>query len=144
MKTLKFNRNSWHYKLASQFTSFYEGDEYDICSYLKKVLGALFIVSLLILLTVSCCFLVGDFLAYILVSIINLTWLAPEVPAIITICSIVLMVGLLIISYVGRISARVGDKIADSFIIESFLSFKGKYFPKIEFVDQNLNKKIDV
>ena len=137
MKTLKFNRDSWHYKLVNkvlEFNAVY--DHADICSYTRKVLLAMLVLvlySVAVLLTI---YLAGNFFGYIVASIINFTFIDPNPEAVIV--GMFLFMGA--VCWLARIIAnqtpRVSDKISDIFIGEAYKSFKGKYCAKIEFTDK--------
>jgi hypothetical protein len=44
MKSLTFNKNSWHYWFVNKTTNYFElNDGYDICSYTRAFIGGVFI-----------------------------------------------------------------------------------------------------
>lgn len=134
MKTLQFNRNSWHFKLVNKIFGYSVYQINDICSYTITVLFSLLILALFGTIIAFLAYLIGDFLGYFIATIVNFTLINPEpaAAAVMIILSIVSIINVIIL--IGNSSSRTLDKISDSFIVESYKSFKGKYCAKIEFI----------
>ena len=136
MKTLQFNRNSWHFKLVNTLFGYSVYEIPDICSYTRAVLFSLFLVTLFAILIAFGVFLIGDFLGYLIASILNFTFIEPENAAIV-VMMLLFISSIFGIGYlIGKFSSRTLEKVSDSFIAESYKSFKGKYCAKIEFVNK--------
>lgn len=136
MKTLQFNRNSWHFKLVNKVFGYSAYDNYDICSYTRTVLFSLLILAVFGTIIALLAYLIGDFLGYLIATIVNFTLIEPEptAAAVIIILFIASMIGG--VSLIYKASCRTLEKVSDSFIAESYKSFKGKYCAKIKFIDK--------
>lgn len=68
MKTLKLNKDSWHYKLAMQYDR-HVPDNTDICSYTRLLFAAMslmaFAITILTLLAGTILFTIGGWFAYL-------------------------------------------------------------------------------
>ena len=136
MKTLKFNRDSWHFKLVNTLFGYSVYEISNICSYTRAVLFSLFLVTLVAILIAFGVFLIGDFLGYLIASILNFTFIEPEGTAI-AVMMILFISSIVGIAFlIGKFSSRTLEKVSDSFIGEAYKSFKGKYCAKIKFTDK--------
>jgi hypothetical protein len=137
MKTLKFNRDSWHYKLVNIVFGFNANyDRADICSYTRKVLLAMFVVTLIAVIILFGIYLAGNFIGYIIASIINSTIIDPDPEFVIVGTLLIIGTCFWLAPIIANKTHRVSYKISDSFIGEAYKSFKGKYCAKIEFTDK--------
>jgi hypothetical protein len=137
MKTLKFNRDSWHYKLVNIVFGFNANyDRADICSYTRKVLLAMFVVTLIAVIILFANYYLGNLIGYIIASIINLTIIDPDIGHIIVGAIFFNGACCWLAPIIANKTPRVCYKISDSFIGEAYKSFKGKYCAKIEFTDK--------
>jgi phosphate/sulfate permease len=137
MKTLTFNRDSWHYKLVNKVFGFNaDYDHADICSYTKKVLLAMFIIVVLAAAVLFGIYLAGNFIGYIVASIINFTFIDPNPESVIVGTLLIIGASCWLAHIISNKTSSVSHKISDSFIGEAYKSFKGKYCAKIEFTDK--------
>jgi hypothetical protein len=137
MKTLQFNRNSWHYKLVNKVFGFNaDYDRADICSYTRKVLLAMFMIVVFAVAVLLVTYLAGNFIGYIVASIINFTIINPDPEPVIVGTLLIIGTCFWLAPIIANKTHRVSDKISDSFICEAYKSFKGKYCAKIEFTDK--------
>lgn len=82
MKTIQINRDSWHYKLATQWGSYYPDIESnDICTYLRKIAKALIgmaaLSTLALLLGGGFLYMTGDFIAWLVFVLLH-GWVEPD------------------------------------------------------------------
>lgn len=137
MKTLTFNRKSWHAKLAKVAGyDFYHGD---VCSYTRHVLGG----SLLAAFLAAAAFVVSFLAIHMLLGIAFSLWYG------IFLFTDAGVFGLMIGSVIGLITAAhyLNEKLKerrwetrnkpDGFVKNAYRGWKDKYCTKIEFRDED-------
>jgi hypothetical protein len=78
MKTLEFNKNSWHYSLASMGSKSRVNS--DICGYGRQMLGGACIIIVLLLICAGVLFFVGTALGEIVAAIVTGVLLSNSIP----------------------------------------------------------------
>lgn len=126
-----FNTNSWHYKLASTYTSFSPYIHTDICSYTRKVVLSFFSLAMIALASV--------FIGWGIIDVALWAWffyhgyfLGLMGPGIVTIS---LSIAVLIIAGDTLLSSLRHYKTQKEpgFIRKAYRSWKDKYCVKVEF-----------
>jgi len=144
MKTLVFNKESWHYKLARG----YGHSCTDICTYgrqvLKGILEAVFLFFFGSAAIAACVgvvgmllFLVASFLSYVAAGLVAGVWPDPNDAIIMGGTTVIVIMGGATVLVVGRLM-KMCDKSKpfipkDSFIAEAYKSWKDKYCVPVEF-----------
>jgi len=152
MKTLTFNKDSWHFQIATRIAGYnapysYPGEDHvygdnaDICTYSKYVVSGL----LLLMITGALLAGVGYILAHVLLgvwfSIVLGKFFFTEIGIIglIVLIGIVIAFGVKLLNdwrYSQRMKAEYRDG-PDGFMKHAYKSWKGKYCLKINFVSKN-------
>ena len=154
MKALNFNKNSWHYRLVSKL-ELYEaphqkdiwgdgelytvGDSGDICTYSKRVIFALFLVSIIIAAIILSLTIAVHTLLGIYFSLLANEWIFTEFGNVGMILSIatISMIGIYVAvedldDYYKRKSNKKSNK-PDSFMKNAYRSWKNKFCIPIDF-----------
>ena len=150
MKALTFNKNSWHFLLATKVAGYnapysYEGyicgDSADICTYTRHVMGGLLLLTFAGLLIAGVGFILSNILLGIWFSIMLGMFFFSEVG---TVGLVFIGAGgglfglkTLINWYVDRSSSAETIERPDGFVKHAYKSWKEKYCLKINFVDKN-------
>jgi hypothetical protein len=137
MKSLKFSRDSWHYKLVNStgYTVF-EGDEVDLCEYTWRVIGSIFLQVFLFLLAIILAASVINFLLGIGFSLAYGAWLFNELGFAGLVTSIIaLSIWGLTALTTWRDNRRYREKPQkpDGFIKNAYKSHKEKYCHRVVF-----------
>lgn len=139
MKTLIFNKNSWHYWLAREWANFspYDEEEQNICAYTKYVLAGLgkilFISALMVAafvipaINLIYCIVIWEFNVIAIATIAMIIFIASSIT--VSICVGYIRDGKFYIAY---------KKKPDGFIKLAYKSWKDKFCCKIEFEEQNV------
>ena len=145
MKTVKFNKDSWHYKLAEEVDSYYPSEDADLCSYIRTVMKSIFIVALMATL-VGALFTGMSILAVhaifgVVYSIIYKTFMFTE-PGVVgliflAIATIVGSVKFATIYVSNMPSSPAKPEKPDGFISTAYGSWKHKYCARVEFIQED-------
>jgi hypothetical protein len=137
MKTLTFNKNSFHYKLAGFGNEWFDAKE-DICGYTRQVFFGL--IQLILCIGIGA-FLVAGFGRLLIETILGIIFfvmyaLPLDGVAIVGCVCYGAMIALVAAGYIYHItkSWRKARKPCDNFVTHAYASFKGKYCATIEFV----------
>jgi len=138
MKTFALNKNSWHYRLASEYGGLHRWqDSTDICSYTKEIFKGLFILALMLVAVAVVSQLVVHLVLGIGFSIYAGMWIGSDWAwAAATI--LVVAVGYIVILLAFSLTCK-GGKIAKEtisnteFFKVAYSSWKDKYCARIEF-----------
>lgn len=137
------NKNSWHFKLQDAMGTIPQIRR-DFCSYWRGTILSLFLVALIVIMflsSLSLCFVIGDgiFGKYFSDNIVGniLSFLS----GIAFMASIIIFV-VLIATMPTYISKKISDKVREetgkeepSIFVVKYKSWKEKYCPMVEFVD---------
>lgn len=147
MKSLTFNKDSWHFRFVTTFTSWnrHFTHDSDICEYTRQFLKALFICA-------CCCFAGGlviysavDAVMAILFLIFTGNWLIGPFGFMFLLISSALIIATAILwgiecikdyRYNKRRENEDKEPKPDGFIKNAWKSHVGKYCVKIDFVDE--------
>jgi hypothetical protein len=146
MKTLKFNKNSWHYKLAEAagYSPAAELDEVtgewsyktgEICSYSRYVGSWFLMAAFLLMLAYLAMHITVNFLFGVVFSIMYMTMLfngAGFVGLFIFCIASAFAIAALVINWAKKSTQKTLDN-PDSFIGNAYRSWKDKFCAKIEF-----------
>lgn len=135
MKTLKFSKNSWHYKLARFGDEFSERNLSDICSYTRAFLWGTFLFLLFVAFMLGIIFIHGEAIGYVAAMIAQGTFIEPD-----TLAGICLMLYgaffiLCLITYTTKTVCEHKFK-EDNFVVNAYHSFKDKYCVRVEVKDE--------
>lgn len=124
MNPVIFKADSWHYWL-SQFGG-YCPDDTDICRYTKAVLRGLWWVAVLVSLALAGCYLLGQWLGWLLAGIVY-SFVAPEHGAFILCALVGSVAALAAVGFVAWLSTeKVAPTMRHSFAAEAYRSFKDR------------------
>ena len=146
MRSLKFNTNSLHYKIANigGYYRHYDTDDNevtDICYYTKKVMIGLFIITIMTALIGVVCWLLINFSFGVIFSIWTGSWLMNPAGEAVLIMSSILITSAILYFGIGKLGQWVRGKIEDSkdkpdgFVHNAYKSWKEKFCAKITFTD---------
>lgn len=135
MKTLKFSKNSWHYKLARFGDEFSERNLSDICSYTRAFLWGTFLFLLFVTFMLGIIFIHGEAIGYVAAMIAQGTFIEPDTLA--GIC-LILYGALFTIWFFTRAFIIVTEHKfkEDNFVVNAYHSFKDKYCVRVEVKDE--------
>lgn len=151
MKNLTFNKNSWHFWLATRIADYHPphkfddddkfyGDSGDICTYTKYVLGAIVLSTICIILGIAITALIGTLLSHLMLgiifSLITGTFFFTEIGVASLIVAFSWCLYGLIIWISNRKIIESKNK-SDGFIQHAFRSWKHKFCVQINFVDKS-------
>lgn len=147
MKALTFNKNSWHFLLATKMGHYrpYDresgyGDNADICTYSRHVMGGLLLLTLAAAAIAFAGFIVSHILLGIWFSIMLGTWFFSDwaVGAMIVLGIGAFVIGMKVAidwQYERRMSSEYRNR-PDGFVKHAYKSWKEKYCVQIEFKDE--------
>ena len=75
MNEIKFNKNSWHYWLATQVNYDPHVCNRDICTYLRYVLGGMLLIAFAVFLVSWALFFIADALAWVTACLVFWAWI---------------------------------------------------------------------
>ena len=135
MKTLKFSKNSWHYKLARFGDEFECRDLSNICSYTRAFLWGTLLFSLFTMFIFGIVVMHGEAIGYIAAMIAQGTFIEPDTFA--GVC-LMLYCALFTIWFFTRTHIIVTEHKfkEDNFVVNAYHSFKDKYCVRIEVKDE--------
>lgn len=140
MKSLKFNRKSWHYELAKH-GGYDDSYKSDICEYTKAILKGIFSLFILLSAFALITFVVIDMAFGIVFSIISGMWLmgvAGMTGIVILVLGSFVFSLFAISEYIGNWNAGRRYKASgqpDSFVTHAYKSWKNRFCAKITFID---------
>jgi hypothetical protein len=140
MKTLVLNKNSWHYRIASQMGSYdCYGDNHNICAYTKDVIIGLFLLFIIGILIGMLGFVVWHIIFGIIFSIMCGAWMFSAFAEATMVMLLILSFGYSINRGIERFNkwkwskTNPAYKRPDNFITNAYKSLKGKYCVPITF-----------
>jgi hypothetical protein len=158
MNSLTFNKDSWHYKIATKVVGYrprndddwYEGasDNNDMCTYTRHVMGALLLISVGIALGLYAFYALVEVILGIAFSLMYWSWMFSSLGAVGFVFLSIVSAAYGIKTLVNRINeSRLmnrreyfkhrlnGIVKPDGFIKNAYKSWKEKYCVRIEFKD---------
>lgn len=135
MKTLKFSKNSWHYKLARFGDEFSERDLSNICSYTRAFLWGTLLFSLFTVFILGIVVMHGEAIGYVAAMIAQGTFIEPDTLAGICLMLYIAAFTLGLIIYATRTVCEHEFK-EDNFVVNAYHSFKDKYCVRVEVKDE--------
>jgi hypothetical protein len=138
MKTIKLNRESWHYKL-SDMTPGFNPHRTDICGYPWRVFFGMIIFMICLALGSFVTYVVGDTFAWAIACIVNWIWMDPEGHAafigfFVISMTIAMVIGVGLVFFVTFLFEEFSN--SDNFLTHAYAAHKEKFCAKIEFVDK--------
>jgi len=140
MKTLVLNKNSWHYRIASQVSSYdCDGDDHNICAYTKDVMIGLFILSIVGILIGMIGFVAWHIIFGIIFSIMYGVWMFSAFAEATMVMLSIFGFGYSVKRGIERLNEWKWSKTnpayerPDNFITNAYRSLKGKYCVPIIF-----------
>lgn len=143
MKSVKFNRKSWHYRLATAYANYKEVDSWgninhgklNICAYSQAVFGGFLLVCLIIIAGGLVAAMFADFFTWLLVMYNIGEFIEPTTLAIGVIVITTLLIGVVFCLWLSEIKpiGKVIKKIDNSFIGSAYEAFKDKVCFQIKF-----------
>ena len=139
MKTITIDKNSWHYRLLDKL-DFYVAP--DICSYTRKVLGALFLVGLMACFSLYILGALTNIAIWLVVCLQHSVWFQPEPWALgttIAVLGFVFIIGIVLGAVwiaetnTKRKIRRRNNNEPDGFVTEAYKSFKDKVCYRVDF-----------
>ena len=139
MKSLTFNRNSWHYKIAYHIAGYRSWHGSDICTYTRYVMGALFVIFIGVALGLCVLYVLFQTLIGIVFSLMTWTWMFTELGFL----GLIVLSVLSMIFSVIYIKKKIEDKNRevnripkpDGFVKNAYKSWKEKYCVRIKFTE---------
>lgn len=139
MKTLKLNKNSWHYKMVHRHDRFFDEYDLDICSYMRKVIYGVF-MYILATLIVTFAATAGSIL--IIETILSIAFgiyygmdLFSEIGAAGILLLFVGVIAYMVFSTIKMLTNRVDTAIKhDGFVKNAYKSYKEKFCARVEFL----------
>lgn len=145
MKSLTFNKDSWHFLLAYNLAGYRpfdcatgDNDCGDICTYSKHVMSGLVILALAGILIALIGFVVAHILFGIWFSIMLGTWFFSDLAMFAMLLTGVL--GILSAIIIFEESSTYHNRF-DSFVTHAYKSWKEKFCVNINFVDKHVHSK---
>jgi hypothetical protein len=129
MKTLTFNRKSWHYWVASFGNEYRCNRVNNICDYTRKFMGGLFLLILAFTTFCGGVYVLADFFAWMVACIVNMVLIIPNMATEFIIILIALSVSFIAIVYVID-TVRNHE---DTFIYNAYRSYTDKYCIRVNF-----------
>ena len=132
MKTLTFNKSSWHYTIAN-FGGFDKWDDQDLCTYTRKFISGIFKSIIIVLCIALFGYGISDAILGIIFSIITGTMLIGEsgLFTIYLICCFVFFIGVyLVTGTIMELTSKRSHK-SDGFVTNAYKGWKEKYCIKI-------------
>lgn len=147
MKALTFNKNSWHYLLATKMAHYrpYDrehgyGDNTDICTYSRHVMGGLLLLTLAAAGIAFAGFIASHILLGVWFSIMLGTWFFSDwaigAMIVIGVCSVAFGGAALIAWNRDRRMSTEYRNRPDGFVKHAYKSWKEKYCVQINFKDE--------
>lgn len=146
MKTLEFNRQSWHYRIATVYGNLRPWeDNTDLCSYTQSVMLGFVSLVLIIAFSVAFLFPISDLIMGLVFSIVYGTWIMSQIGAFTIFFIAVFTVGFSIVILVNMIAefgngvssiARNKDSTNHGFIVHAYKSFTEKYCVGVSISDK--------
>lgn len=152
MKSLTFNKSSWHYRIATKVSNYspydeeYDrGDSPDICTYSRHVAGALLLLTLGAALFLGISYILIHVVLGIAFSLMTWSFMFTEIgfAGLIALCMIGFVCGAIYLK--NKIEERRNNRRysnrgvpkPDGFVKNAYKSWKEKYCVRITFVDNN-------
>ena len=136
MKTLQFDKNSWHYTIA-KFGGFNGWSDHDLCTYTHKFMKGLFFSAIIGIFIAIVGFGLSNLVFGIIFSIIAGTWVTTEVGnvfgLILLLLSLFVAVGVSAEKYMESRKLRLRKP--DGFVKNAYKGWKEKFCIKINIQD---------
>lgn len=143
MKSVEFNRKSWHYRLATVYANYKEVDnwgninrgELNICAYSQSVFAGFLIVCLITAAGSLVGAMFADFFAWLFVMYSFGGFIEPGTLAVGVIVVVLLFSAVALYVWLSEIKpiGKVIDKIDNSFIGSAYEAFKDKVCFQVKF-----------
>lgn len=147
MKTLIFDKNSWHYYFATKGSDFDPCDGHNICEYIQYVLAGIIRHTFVLLLLFALSYCAIHMILGIGFSIVYTTWLidgAGFAGALLTFYLLAIIGVVYTKEYIHdrkwkryEMMEKGSIERPDSFLVNAYKAWKNKYCVKIEFKDKS-------